>query len=385
MLPQFYPNSGTVVVGMSGGVDSSVTAALLKERGLNVIGLFMKNWEEKDENGVCTSEQDYADAEAVARRLGIRLYSIEFIEEYRDRVFARFLADIKAGLTPNPDILCNREIKFDAFYDKAIEFGADFLATGHYCRTDESRTQLLKGLDPIKDQTYFLHAIDGKKLNKVLFPVGHLEKKVVREIAARFDLKTKDKKDSTGICFIGERNFREFLKQYVSSQKGFFRTLDGTKVGTHDGFPFYTIGQRRGLGLGGQGEPWFVVDKDPESRTVFVERGETHPALYSDELIADEITWISGDESAARAAQNLKAKVRYRQSDQACKIDWERSINGQIAVTFPVPQRAVTPGQSIAFYDGDICLGGGVIRNRGERFDLKGVTSNEIENLTRVQ
>jgi tRNA-uridine 2-sulfurtransferase len=375
--------STTVVVGMSGGVDSSVTAALLREAGYRVVGLFMKNWEEKDSNGVCSSKKDFDDVVSVCSRLEIPYYSVEFVEEYFDRVFKTFLKEYEAGFTPNPDILCNREIKFDAFYEKAMDFGGDLLATGHYARTEirDGVPLLLKGLDPGKDQSYFLHAIDGARLAKVLFPLGELPKTEVRKLAAKYDLSTKEKKDSTGICFIGERNFQPFLAKYLKSKTGHFRTLDGKSVGTHPGAQFFTLGQRKGLGLGGEGEPWFVVDKNPKTNTVIVERGEFHPALYTDELLAEELTWIGG-----RAPRPLgvefacRAKVRYRQADQECRMRIESDgFDGVRAhVRFTAPQRSVTPGQSVVFYSDDVCLGGGVIRELGENFLARGYAMGDL-------
>lgn len=365
LTPSPHPKSQTVVVGMSGGVDSSVTAALLKEAGYRVIGLFMKNWEEKDENGICEASKDYADVVRVCEKLDIPYYSVEFIEEYRERVFENFLEELKKGYTPNPDILCNREIKFDAFFDKAMELGADYLATGHYCRTEmtEAGPKLLKGLDPLKDQSYFLHAIQGKKLARVLFPIGAIPKSEVRAIAAKYDLATKDKKDSTGICFIGERNFKPFVARYLKSKPGSFQTLNGETVGTHSGAQFYTLGQRKGLGLGGQGEPWFVVQKDITKNIVYVERGEKHPAMYSDGCTAEELTWISGTLPSPGTNLRCRAKARYRQSDQDCTVEFFDSDQGLKArVIFDIPQRAITPGQSVVFYQGDECLGGGIIR-----------------------
>lgn len=361
-------SSTTVIVGMSGGVDSSVTAAILKDAGYKVIGFFMKNWEEKDANGVCTSAQDYQDVVRVCQKLEIPYYSTEFVEEYRDRVFAQFLKEYEAGFTPNPDVLCNREIKFDAFYEKAMELGGDLLATGHYCRTRDGL--LLKGLDSTKDQSYFLHAIDGSKLARTLFPVGELEKTEVRKIAARLDLATKNKKDSTGICFIGERNFKPFLAQYLKPKRGSFKSLQGEHVGFHDGAQFYTLGQRRGLGLGGEGDRWFVVDKNIKDNVVYVERGELHPALYTDELWASELTWITKAPVAAGVPLVCKAKTRYRQNDQECVLILDPAGNAH--VRFTDPQRAVTPGQSVVFYHNDICLGGGVIRQIGETYFQKG-------------
>ncbi len=286
----------TVVIGMSGGVDSSVCAALLKEQGYKVIGLFMKNWEELDEHGVCQSSKEYADVISVCERLDIPYYSVDFIAEYRDQVFAHFVEEYKLGYTPNPDVLCNREIKFKVFFDKAMEMGADYLATGHYCQNGvvDGKHALIKGADPLKDQSYFLYTIKSEILEKVLFPVGNIPKTEVRKIAAKYDLATKEKKDSTGICFIGERNFKNFLSNYVTFTPGNFETLEGQIVGEHTGAVYYTLGQRKGLGLGGQGEPWFVVGKDMSRNVVIVERGEFHPHLYSDSLTATELSLVNG-------------------------------------------------------------------------------------------
>lgn len=343
----------TVVVGMSGGVDSSVSALLLKEAGYRVIGLFMKNWEELDERGVCKASQEYEDVMRVCEQIGIPHYTVNFVEEYQQSVFKQFLTDYALGLTPNPDILCNREIKFKVFLDKALELGADFLATGHYCRLDEEH-RLLKGLDPEKDQSYFLHAVDKEAFKRVLFPIGHLLKKEVREIARKWNLATSEKKDSTGICFIGKRDFRPFLSQYLGSQPGPFKTLDGALVGEHVGVAYYTLGQRKGMGLGGEGDAWYVVGKDLKTNTVFVERGASHPALFSTSLKASSLIWQSAPPSCC------SAKVRYRQSDQPCTLTLEEGV---ATVHFDTPQRAVTPGQSVVFYDGDLCLGGGVIQS----------------------
>ncbi len=370
---------------MSGGVDSSVTAALLREQGYRVVGLFMKNWEEKDANGVCSSARDAEDVGAVCRKLDIPYYSVEFVAEYWERVFKNFLREYEAGYTPNPDILCNREIKFDAFFEKALDFGADFLATGHYARTgvsEEGIPLLKKGLDAGKDQSYFLHAIQGRRLSQTLFPIGELEKKEVRKLAARYELSTQAKKDSTGICFIGERNFQPFLAQYLRGEKGAFKRLSGERVGTHAGSQFYTLGQRKGLGLGGEGEPWFVVDKDPRTNTVWVERGEFHPALFTDELVARDLTWLSGRAPAVPgAAFRCRAKVRYRQGDQECSLVIEDDGVGgtQARVRFLIPQRSVTPGQSVVFYSDDVCLGGGVIRALGENFLARGFTAGDLQ------
>lgn len=337
---------------MSGGVDSSVSALLLKQQGFKVIGLYMKNWEEMTPTGACSSAADAADAEAVCRQLDIPFYGVRFVEEYREQVFAAFLADLKKGLTPNPDVLCNREIKFKVFLDKALELGADFLATGHYARTDGSG-RLLRGLDPSKDQSYFLHAVSHTAFARTLFPVGHLLKSEVRALARQHNLATAEKKDSTGICFIGKRDFAPFLSTYLGYQPGPFKTPEGKTVGTHQGVAYYTRGQRRGLGLGGEGEPWFVLDKDLKSNTVYVVRGDDHPGLYASELTAHSFTWVSG---VAPTQTNLTAKIRYRQADQPCTLDLATG-----KVRFATPQRAITPGQSIVFYDGGRCLGGGLI------------------------
>lgn len=353
--------SRTVVVGLSGGVDSAVAALLLKQQGYSVIGLFMKNWEEKDSDGQCSSAADYEDVSRVCDLLGIPYYGVNFSQEYWDSVFADCLEEFKKGHTPNPDVLCNREIKFKVLFEKAKELGGDYLATGHYCRTRiyEGEAQLLKGADPDKDQSYFLYMIKSDILQSVLFPIGSLPKKEVREIARRHNLPVHSKKDSTGICFIGERNFKEFLGQYISFAPGEFQTMDGKTVGRHDGVPFYTIGQRRGLGIGGAGDAWFVVGKDVEKNIVFVEQGADHPALYATDLYADELSWVSS-KGAPEKTFVCSSKIRYRQKDKPCRIT---AIEEGIArVEFPEKQRAVTPRQSIVFYDGDVCLGGGMIR-----------------------
>ncbi len=351
-----------IAVGMSGGVDSSVAAFLLKEQGADVVGLFMKNWEEADADGACMSAREADDAAAVCRKLGIGFYSVNFVKEYREAVFAQFLDECRAGLTPNPDVLCNREIKFKVFLQKAFELGAARLATGHYCR--QIQDQLWKGLDPDKDQSYFLHAVSSKALLSALFPIGHLHKNEVREIARRAGLSTAEKKDSTGICFIGERNFKPFLSQYLGFEKGPLLTLDGKKVGIHDGLAYHTIGQRRGLGLGGEGEAWYVVKKDLSLNAVYVERGKNHPALYSDFLIAKEPFWIDGIEPAIPLICNVK--IRYRQKDTPCTLS--KSPSGEWVAVFAHPQRAITPGQSIVFYAGDRCLGGAVIQCAGPSY-----------------
>lgn len=335
----------TVVVGMSGGVDSSVSALLLKNLGYKVIGLFMKNWEEE---GPCSAAKDFEDVVKVCETLQIPYYNVNFVQEYRDSVFAQFLADYQAGLTPNPDILCNREIKFKVFLEKALSLGADYLATGHYCQLDPEG-RLLRGRDPDKDQSYFLHAVHREAFQKVLFPIGHLLKQEVRAIAREAGLATAQKKDSTGICFIGKRDFKPFLAQFLGTKPGPFKTLSGELVGQHDGAAFYTLGQRKGMGLGGEGDAWYVVAKDLPSNTVFVERGADHPALFRSELQTQNLTWT------APSPLRCTAKVRYRQKDTPCTLH----VDGR--VVFDEPQRAVTPGQSIVFYQGEICLGGGII------------------------
>ena len=359
----------TVIVGMSGGVDSSVCAAVLKEQGYNVIGMFMKNWEEEDENGVCQSAKEYADVIAVCEKLDIPYYSVDFVKEYRDNVFKYFLEEYEAGFTPNPDILCNREIKFKVFLNKALELGADYLATGHYCQNKviDGKNRLIKGNDPGKDQTYFLYTMKEEKLNHVIFPIGHIPKTEVRVLAEKYDLATKHKKDSTGICFIGERNFKNFLSNYIQIKPGKFEMLDGTVVGEHTGSAYYTIGQRKGLGLGGPGAAWFVVGKDTERNVVIVERGEEHPALYFDELWANEISWVESS-SSIEFPFKCKAKIRYRQADQDCTILGIK--DGVAHIQFNTPQRAVALRQSIVFYvsmEGEqVCLGGAMISKAGE-------------------
>lgn len=338
----------TVVIGMSGGVDSSVSAHLLKEMGYNVIGLFMKNWE--DESGTCNATQDFDDANRVAEVLDIPLYTVNFVQEYWDRVFAGFIKDLEAGLTPNPDVLCNREIKFDCLLEKARALDADFLATGHYCQI--ANGQLLKGADPLKDQSYFLHAIEGKVLNQVLFPIGHLPKSAVREMAKNKGLSTHAKKDSTGICFIGKRNFKDFISKYIPYQSGNFENTRGEVLGQHDGAAYYTIGQRKGLGIGGPGDAWFVVDKNIERNVVIIEQGSDHPALYAKALHASKPHFIGAFPSFP---MRCSAKIRYRQEDQPCLVEKQGDL---LVVTFDTPQRAITPGQSVVFYDGPLCLGG---------------------------
>lgn len=360
------PSSVTVVVGMSGGVDSSVAALLLKQQGYRVIGVFMKNWEEDDVGGHCTAQEDLDDVSRVCDALGIPFYSVNFAKEYWDRVFSRCLEEYRAGHTPNPDILCNAEIKFRVFFDKAIELGADYLATGHYCRRIQRNGKWLlgRGMDANKDQSYFLYGIDGSVLDRVLFPIGELEKSRVRAIAHEHGLVTASKKDSTGICFIGKRNFREFLSDYITPNPGHFETVDGRVVGQHQGVAFYTIGQRRGLAIGGPGEAWYVLDKDIPRNVVIVDQGEQHEGLFAPALTATDMHWIV-DEPVLPL--RCTAKIRYRQDDVACTI--EPGEAGRIWVAFDEPQRAITPRQSIVFYDGDVCLGGAMI-HRAESASL---------------
>ena len=352
-----------VVLGMSGGVDSSVAAYLLKEEGYDVVGLFMKNWDDTDEHGVCTATRDYEDVAAVAEQLEIPYYSVNFEKEYADRVFAYFLDAYRKGRTPTPDVMCNKEIKFKAFLDYAMALGADYVAMGHYARVRrdaDGTTHLLRGLDANKDQTYFLSQLRQHQLVKSLFPVGHMQKSEVRELAERLGLATAHKKDSTGICFIGERNFNEFLSRYLPHQPGKMKTLDGKVMGTHAGLMYYTIGQRHGLGIGGGGaseEPWFVIGKDLATRTLYVGQGFHHPRLYSDSLRASELSFMTPEEKPRRFT--CTAKFRYRQADTAVEV--ERVGNDGAQIMFAKPVRAVTPGQAVVLYDGEECLGGGII------------------------
>ncbi len=347
-----------IVVGISGGVDSAVAALLLKRAAHDVTGLFMKNWEEDDSSGHCGAEEDLKTARAVCDHLGIPLRTVNFATEYWDRVFSYFLAEYRVGRTPNPDVLCNKEIKFKAFLDHALTLGADRIATGHYARTtsDGGRYRLLKARDAKKDQSYFLYLLGQEALAHAIFPIGELDKTEVRRLARDAGLPNHDRHDSTGICFIGERDFKPFLARYLPAHSGEIHTLSGTLKGKHDGVMYYTIGQRHGLGIGGAGEPWYVVGKDMARNILYVEQGEHHPALYSDALIAGQLHWIGG--TPPLWPRKLRAKTRYRQPDQDCLVE---AHGDGLRVAFNQPQRAVTPGQSVVFYDGEECLGGGVI------------------------
>ncbi len=356
------PKNARIIVGISGGVDSSVTAYLLKEAGYNVQGVFMKNWEETYSPGYCTAEDDVFDAKDVCETIGIPLHTVNFAKQYQEKVFKHFLAEYKAGRTPNPDVLCNREIKFSEFVQFADKLGCDYVATGHYCQRINIGDQaaLMKARDQNKDQTYFLNAISQQQLQLALFPLGDLEKPKVREIAEQADLITYDKKDSTGICFIGERNFREFLSHYLPAQPGKIVTLQGEVIGEHNGLMYYTIGQRQGLGIGGlqnyDDRPWFVAEKDLSKNELIVVQGTDNPALFKPALIAGQLNWLR---EKPIDGQKLTAKTRYRQSDQACTIHYLDQHTVQ--VKFDEPQRALTLGQYVVFYDDKECLGGGVI------------------------
>lgn len=367
-----------VVVGLSGGVDSAVSAYLLKQQGYEVVAIFMKNWEDDDDSEYCSSNEDFVDAASVADVLGIEIEHVNFAAEYKDRVFAEFLREYQAGRTPNPDVLCNAEIKFKAFLDHAMRLGAEKIATGHYARVRQRspggnvvRYELLKGLDESKDQSYFLHRLNQAQLGKTLFPVGELRKSTVRQIAEQIGLPNAKKKDSTGICFIGERPFREFLNRYISKEPGPIKDPRGRVIGQHQGLSFYTLGQRQGLGIGGvkekgaqrgggEHEPWFVARKDMEKNTLWVVQGHDHPWLLSPVLEADDVSWIAGE---APASGSYAAKTRYRQADAACRLS--RTETG-FRLAFDEPQWAVTPGQSAVLYQGEVCLGGGVIASAAQ-------------------
>jgi tRNA-specific 2-thiouridylase len=360
-----------IVVGLSGGVDSAVAAHLLKQQGHEVIGIFMKNWDDDDDSEYCSSNVDFVDAAAVADVIGIEIEHVNFAAEYKDRVFADFLREYQEGRTPNPDILCNAEIKFKSFLDHAMRLGAEKIATGHYARTlinpQNGLYELLKGLDPNKDQSYFLHRLNQRQLSKTLFPVGELHKAEVRRIAQEMKLPNAKKKDSTGICFIGERPFREFLNRYIAKEPGPMKDSRGRTIGQHVGLSFYTLGQRQGLGIGGlkakgaqkgggEHAPWFVARKDLETNTLWVVQGHAHPWLQSTELLAHDASWVCGEPLAEKT---LAAKTRYRQVDSECTV-----VSGDVRnfnLRFTQPQWAVTPGQSAVIYDGEVCLGGGVI------------------------
>ena len=370
-----------VVVGLSGGVDSAVTAHLLKQQGHEVVAVFMKNWEDDDspagsgddDSQYCSSNIDFIDAAAVADVLGIAIEHVNFAADYKDRVFAEFLREYQAGRTPNPDVLCNAEIKFKAFLDHAMRLGAEKIATGHYARVRErdGAFELLKGLDPLKDQSYFLHRLTQAQLSKTLFPVGELPKTEVRRIAAEIGLPNAKKKDSTGICFIGERPFREFLNRYLAHTPGAIKDDRNRSIGEHVGLSFYTLGQRKGIGIGGlkpagaarggnEHAPWFVARKDMATNTLYAVQGHGHPWLQSNTLLADDTSWIAGRAPNPAASAHLAAKSRYRQQDAACT--YAAAANDAFTLRFDAPQWAVTPGQSAVLYDGEVCLGGGVIK-----------------------
>jgi tRNA-specific 2-thiouridylase len=349
-----------IVVGMSGGVDSSVAALLLKRAGHDVTGLFMKNWEDDDDDAYCSTRQDLVDAAAAAEVIGIELDAVNFSAEYKDRVFAEFLREYSAGRTPNPDVLCNAEIKFRAFLDHAMRLGAARIATGHYARVEmkDEKYRLLRGSDASKDQSYFLHRLTQEQLSRVLFPIGAMHKTAVRRLAQEAGLPNHAKKDSTGICFIGERPFREFLKRYLPNAPGAIVDENGKALGEHIGLAFYTIGQRKGIGIGGAGEAWYVAGKRLEANELVVVQGHDHPLLLKQSLSGEAASWISG--AAPAADSRHTAKTRYRQADAACHL--ERVLESEIRVDFATPQWAVTPGQSVVLYDGEACLGGAIIR-----------------------
>ena len=351
-----------IVVGMSGGVDSAVSALLLKRAGHDVIGVFMKNWEEKDDEGVCTATADWQDVQACCEKIDIPYYSVNFAKEYRERVFSLFLDEYRKGRTPNPDVLCNREIKFKAFLDFAMKLGAERLATGHFCRLREEAdgVKLLRGVDTNKDQSYFLYMLTQPPLRRAVFPVGGLTKGEVRALAEEAGLPVAKKRDSTGVCFIGERDFKPFLQSFLPAQPGPMVTEAGETIGRHDGLMYYTLGQRRGLGIGGQkggdGGRWFVIEKDLENNRLVVAQGEDSPRLYTTHCRASQATWIAG--RAPAASFDCTAKYRYRQPDQQVHV--EVGEGGELLVTACEPQRAVTPGQSVVLYDGEVCLGGAI-------------------------
>lgn len=348
-----------VVVGMSGGVDSAVSAYLLKQAGYEVIGVFMNNWEEQDENGVCRSQEDWQDVQDTCEVIGIPCYSVNFAREYEERVFSHFLSEYSAGRTPNPDVLCNREIKFRAFLDYAMKIGAEKMATGHFVRTNPEG-HLLKGSDAGKEQSYFLYMLKQPQLRMSLFPVGGMSKAQVRSIARDAGLPVSGKKDSTGICFIGERRFKTFLKNYLPAKPGEIRSESGELLGAHEGLMYYTIGQRKGLGIGGHGDgrSWFVAGKDMENNRLIVVQGEDHPLLYKKAARLEQLTWVAGAPPPAGPGISLSVKLRYRQPDQTASLMYEGDRG---LLMFEAPQRAVTPGQSAVFYRDEVCLGGGIV------------------------
>ncbi|REL29466.1 tRNA 2-thiouridine(34) synthase MnmA [Thalassotalea euphylliae] len=363
------PQDTRVIVGMSGGVDSSVSAYLLQQQGYQVEGLFMKNWEEDDNDEYCAAEEDLKDAQAVCDKLGIKLHTINFATEYWDNVFEYFLAEYKAGRTPNPDIMCNKEIKFKAFLEFACEdLGADYIATGHYVQREyredasgEGKWHMIRGLDNNKDQSYFLYTLSHKQVGQTLFPVGHIEKPEVRAIAEEADLITHNKKDSTGICFIGERKFKDFLQKFLPAQPGKIESAEGEVIGEHDGLMYHTLGQRKGLRIGGMAnagdEPWYVVDKDLKRNVLIVGQGHNHPRLFSKGLIANQLHWV--DRNEITAPFKCTVKTRYRQQDVVCTVT--PLENDEYEILFDEQQSSVTPGQSVVFYQDEVCLGGGII------------------------
>ena len=372
------PVKQRIVVGLSGGVDSAVTAHLLKQQGHEVVGIFMKNWEDDDDDEYCSTRQDFLDAASVADVLGIEIEHVNFAADYKDRVFAEFLTEYQAGRTPNPDVLCNAEIKFKAFLDHAMRLGAEKIATGHYARVRQNPHsglfELLKGLDASKDQSYFLHRLNQAQLSKTLFPVGELHKTEVRRMASEMGLPNAKKKDSTGICFIGERPFREFLNRYIAKAPGPIRDANGRQLGEHQGLSFYTLGQRQGLGIGGikekgaprgggAHEPWFVARKDLTTNTLWVVQGHDHPWLLYQSLTADKASWVAGQPPQGLHGASLGAKTRYRQSDAECHLvsALDNPDNATFGLSFGQAQWAVTPGQSAVLYEGEVCLGGGLI------------------------
>ncbi len=348
-----------IVVGMSGGVDSAVSAALLKQQGYDVIGVFMNNWEDNSEEGVCTAESDWADVRSTCDIIGIPYYAVNFSKEYQERVFQHFLDEYAQGRTPNPDVICNREIKFKSFLDFALQLGADKIATGHFVNTDQNG-RLYKGKDPGKEQSYFLYMLKAQQLKKTLFPVGDMQKSQVRELAAKLNLPVKEKKDSTGICFIGERDFKSFLKSYLPANPGIMRSAEGEVLGEHQGLMYYTLGQRKGLGIGGRGDgrSYFVIEKDVSRNELIVVQGEDHPLLYSTSARLENLTWVHNSPCSQRSYVRLAAKFRYRQPDQGITLTWQ---GDKAHLLFDQPQRAITPGQSAVLYHENECLGGGII------------------------